>query len=82
MKWSDVGREVAKVAPLLGTFLAGAPGAVVGKLIAEVLDCEQIPENVLSAIKNTADATSKLCALELKHKDSLLNMTFNCDAQK
>ena len=35
MDWSDVGGEVAKYAPLLGTALGGPAGGAIGALVAK-----------------------------------------------
>lgn len=57
MNWSDVGKTVARVAPILGTVLGGPVGAVAGaagSLLGSFLGVEPEPETVMAALKDPA----------------------------
>lgn len=74
MSWSDIGKTIGKVAPMLGTLLAPATGGAslaVGALISSVLGVENEPEAIATALKNDPDAFLKLKELELKEADGL-----------
>src|SRR4051812_4659500 len=67
----DIGNQVAKVAPLLGSALAGPGGAAVGALIASAFGSnEHSPEQLAQLITNP-DALVKLKELELEHQSHL-----------
>ena len=74
MEWSDIGKTIGKVAPMLGTLLApvtGGASVAVGALIASALGVENEPEAIATAIKNDPEALLKIKELEYKEQDSL-----------
>lgn len=71
MDWSDVGKLVAKAAPLAGTILGGPAGGAIGGLIASLFGVESEPDQVASAIQQDPQAALKLKELELNHKIEL-----------
>ena len=71
MNWSDVGKAVAGVAPLLGGVVGGPVGAGVGSIIASVFGVDDSPESVMKAIKSDPDAVIKLQEIQLTHKVKL-----------
>ena len=64
MGWSDVGGEVAKYAPLLGTALGGPAGGAIGALVAKAFGVSEDPDAVLSAVKADPLAAVKLAQVE------------------
>jgi hypothetical protein len=74
MDWKDVGRTVAKAAPLLGAVLTGPAGAVAasaGALAASFLGEEPEPDALMRALKDP-EAAIKLRELENRHRARLL----------
>lgn len=71
MEWSDLGKSVAKVAPLLGTAIGGPLGGGVGAIIASVFGAENDPTEIASAIKADPQAAIKLRKIELDHSARL-----------
>ena len=69
--WSDVGKQVADVAPLLGTALGGPAGAALGALVAATLGTGGSPSAVSAAVHNDPNVVTKLRELEVKDNDSL-----------
>lgn len=75
MEWADVGRVVAKAAPVLGSVLGGPVGAIAGaagSLIASALGCEPDPEAVQRTIAQSPDLLLKLRDLEIQQQAQLL----------
>ena len=75
MEWADVGRAVAKSAPVLGSVLGGPVGAIAGaagSLIASALGCEPDPEAVQRTIAQSPDLLLKLKDLEIQQQAQLL----------
>ena len=75
MEWADVGRAVAKTAPVLGSVLGGPVGAIAGaagSLIASALGCEPDPEAVQRTIAQSPDLLLKLKDLEIQQQAQIL----------
>ena len=75
MEWADVGRAVAKAAPVLGSVLGGPVGAIAGaagSLIASALGCEPDPADVQRTIAQSPDLLLKLKDLEIQQQAQLL----------
>ena len=75
MEWADVGRAVAKSAPVLGSVLGGPVGAIAGaagSMIASALGCEPDPEAVQRTIAQSPDLLLKLKDLEIEQQAQLL----------
>lgn len=64
MNWSDIGKNVAGVAPVLGGVLGGPAGAAAGTLIANLFGVEDDPAAVSEAIAKDPNAAIKLAKLE------------------
>lgn len=76
LTWSDVGKTVAKAAPVLGAILGGPVGAVVasaGALAASALGTEPEPEAVEATLKASPEALLKLKELEAQQQARLLD---------
>ncbi len=76
LTWSDVGKTVARAAPVLGAVLGGPVGAVVasaGALAASALGTEPEPEAVEAALKASPDALLRLKELEGQQQACLLD---------
>ncbi len=75
MSWADVGRAVAKAAPVLGSVLGGPVGAIAGaagSLIASALGCEPDPDDIQKTIAQSPDLLLKLKDLEIQQQAQLL----------
>lgn len=71
MDWKDIGSAIAKVAPVLGTAVAGPAGGAVGALIATALGSDSTPDAVSAAISADPEWAYKLEELEKKHEETL-----------
>jgi len=74
MDWKDVGKAVAKAAPILGAVLTGPAGAVAasaGTLVASILGVEPEPEAVAGMLKDP-EAMIRLKELEDRHRERLV----------
>lgn len=56
MKWSDVGKLLGDVAPVVGGLLGGPAGAAVGGLVSKALGTDNTPDAVAAAIQDPANA--------------------------
>lgn len=79
--WDDVKGVMAKAAPLLGSALGPAGGAV-GTLIASALGTDDTPEAVASAIQADPEALVKLKALEREHERELKRMVIEAETAR
>ncbi|WP_025324515.1 hypothetical protein [Deferrisoma camini] len=69
MSWKDIGKAVAKTAPLIGSVLGGPAGGAAGTLIAAAFGVKDEPAAVAQAIQKDPEAALKLRELELRHKE-------------
>lgn len=68
MNLKDIGKAIAKTAPILGTALGGPAGAAVGALIAAVFGGDpNNPDELYKLIQNDPDAIVKLKQIEADH---------------
>lgn len=74
MTWKDVGNVVGKAAPVIGGLLGGPVGAAAGKLVANVLGCEESPEAVQAELAKNPEAYVKLKTAEIEHKGQLAEL--------
>ncbi|OBX35651.1 hypothetical protein A8U91_04725 [Halomonas elongata] len=72
MEWADAAEVVGKVAPVAGSLLAGAPGARVGGLVADLLGVDPTPEAVADAVNRDPQAATKLRKIEADIETSLI----------
>lgn len=79
--WDGVKEVVGKAAPLLGSALGPAGGAV-GTLIAAALGTENTPDAVGAAIKADPQALLKLQQLEKEHERELTRMTLESETAR
>jgi hypothetical protein len=77
MKWSDVGKNITKAAPMLGAAIGGPGGAAIGALIASAFGVDGSPDAVNSAIMQSPDAALKLRELELRHTEALEQLSIS-----
>lgn len=71
MDWKELGKSVAKYAPLLGGVVGGPAGAGIGGIIASALGVENDPLSISEAIKADPNIAVKLREIELNHKADL-----------
>lgn len=68
MKWGDVGRAVAGIAPHLGAALGGPFGAIVGSAVGRSFGLESAdPEKLVYAMNADQQAEMKLAELEAQY---------------
>ncbi|MEQ8747336.1 3TM-type holin [Pyruvatibacter sp.] len=75
MDWGDIGRRVAKSAPLIGGLLGGPAGGAVGGIIASVLGTEAKPDQVAAALSTDPAALAKVIEVEAQQRIELTRMT-------
>lgn len=71
MRWSDIGRVVAKHAPVVGAALGGPGGAAIGSLVSSALGVDPEPGKVAAAIQADPQAALKLAELEIQKAASV-----------
>lgn len=74
LSWSDVGKAIAGVAPILGTALGGPAGAVVGSLVASALGTSSSPDAVNAAIAADPASAAKILQVQNEHEEALVKM--------
>jgi hypothetical protein len=74
MTWKDIGSVIGKAAPVIGGLLGGPVGTAAGKLVANVLGCEESPEAVQAELAKNPEAFVKLKTAEIKHKGKLAEL--------
>lgn len=89
MDWKALGEQIAKLGlPLLGTALAGPAGGAVGAALASHIGGDAaasgVPQDVLSAITESAEAGRRAREFEATHQERLLQLTTTAqmEAQK
>lgn len=76
MNWKNVGKEIAKYAPLLGGVVGGPAGGAIGSLVASAFGVESKPEQIMQVISQDPDAALKLTEIEFNHKSELERLKF------
>lgn len=71
MNWQDLGKQIADVAPLLGTAIGGPVGTGIGSIVASVFGTGNNPDDIAKAISGDINAHIKLKDIELTHKAKL-----------
>lgn len=71
MRWSDVGKTAARMAPALGGALGGPAGAAVGALVASAYGTASDPDAVSQAIAADPQAAVTLREIELRHAETI-----------
>ena len=74
LSWSDVGKAIAGVAPILGTALGGPAGAIVGSMVASALGTDSTPEAVTQAMAADPTSAAKILQMQNTHEESLNKM--------
>lgn len=72
MDWKEVGRTVARSAPVLGAALGGPAGAAVGGLVAAAFGTDATPAAVSAAIAADPNAAVKLQETQLRHAEAIM----------
>lgn len=75
MKWSEVGRKVADMAPLLGAALGTPAGGAVGAVVAQVFGTKPDPDAVEEALRNDPETALKLKQIESEERVALRRIT-------
>jgi len=71
MKWNDIANVIGKVAPAIGTMIAGPAGAAVGEGLSIALGVANKPDAVAEALKTDPDAFVKIKQYQIEHKYDL-----------
>lgn len=71
MEWSDLGKRLVNLAPMIGTALGGPAGATIGAIVASTLGTNPTPEEVAKKLQGDPQAVLELKRLELKERDSI-----------
>ena len=72
MDWSDLGKSIASMAPLLGGALGGPGGAAIGSLISSAFGgSDEDPDGLVKLIQADPNAAIKLKELEYNNKVEL-----------
>ena len=74
LSWSDVGKAIAGVAPILGTALGGPAGAIVGSMVASALGTDSTPEAVTQAMAADPTSAAKILQMQNTHEEALNKM--------
>jgi hypothetical protein len=64
MDWTDIAKDVAAAAPLLGSLVGGPAGGAIGGLIASALGTDHSPDAVKQALAVNPEAAVKLRQIE------------------
>lgn len=73
--WKDIGKTVAKVAPVLGSVLGGPVGMIAGAagaLLGNFLGVEATPDAVEQALSANPEALLRLKEMEFQHQETLI----------
>lgn len=76
MNWTDIGKTIAKTAPLLGTLLGGPAGAAIGAIVASVVGTEATPDAIHAAIALNPESALKLAQYEGDNAIKLQGMVY------
>ena len=82
MSLKSIGKNVAKIAPLLGTALGGPAGTAIGSLVASALGVEDSSDAIEKAIATDPQAASKLRDLEMQHERELRALTLEVETRR
>lgn len=82
MDWKDIGRTVAKSAPLIGGLLGGPAGGAIGAIVASVIGTEAKPDEVAAVLRTDPDALAKVIEVEAKQKTELTRMTLEAQTTR
>jgi hypothetical protein len=82
MRWADIASGLARIAPVLGTALAGPAGTAVGGLIAQALGVDAAPDAVAQAIERDPEAALTLRRLANDHERALTGMVLEAETQR
>lgn len=82
MRWSDIGKEIANYAPLIGTALLGRAGTTVGTLIAAKLGTEDTPQAVQNALTSNSEAVAKIQALQIENQTELRRIVLTAETAR
>lgn len=77
LSWSDVGKALGGIAPILGTALGGPAGAVVGSMVASALGTSSTPDAVNAAVAADPANAAKILALQAQHEENLRKMNLD-----
>lgn len=74
LSWSDVGKAISGVAPILGTALGGPAGAIVGSMVASALGTDSTPDAVTQAMAADPTSAAKILQMQNTHEEALNKM--------
>ena len=77
LSWSDVGKAIGGIAPIVGTALGGPAGAVVGSLVASALGTDSTPDAVNAAIASDPSNAAKILQVQNEHEEKLKKMNLD-----
>lgn len=83
MEWSDLGRSIASMAPLLGGALGGPGGAALGSLISNAFGgSADDPDGLVKLIQADPNAAIKLKELEFNNKVQLEKLVIESESNR
>lgn len=74
LTWSDVGKTLGDIAPIIGTALGGPAGAIVGTMVAGALGTSATPDAVTAAMAADPASAAKILQLQNQHAEALNKM--------
>ena len=74
LSWSDVGKTLAGIAPIVGTALGGPAGALVGGMVAKALGTDATPDAVTAAMAADPTNAAKVLQMQNEHEEALNKM--------
>lgn len=72
MRWSDLGKILKPIAPILAAAIPG--GGVVTSIVAEALGADETPDAIAEAIKTNPEAAANLLKVQNEHEAVLKQM--------
>lgn len=82
MNWSEIGKSVAKAAPLIGGLLGGPAGGAVGVMVASAVGVDNDPAAVANALQADPAALTRIRELELTRAAELQRMQIEAETAR
>lgn len=79
MPWDNVAKDIAAIAPTLGTLIGGPAGGAIGTMVSQVLGVNNTPDAVSQAIKTDPEAAVKLRQIEADENLGLASLKNQLD---
>jgi len=82
MNWSEIGKSVAKAAPMIGGLLGGPAGGAVGAMVASAVGVDNDPSAVANVLQADPEALLRIRELELKNTAELQRMQIGAETAR